>query len=184
MLIKQKKLFYLFTLFLLVPACSKIKFSDPNLRRAKTTQERETFQLGINGIECKTCAKVALKRLEEISGIRKAEFICLNKNFDGFTKIYWQNFNSNLNMNQINKKLEEEGFKLTYITGHFIGEFIKKEDKYYFKFFDSENYFQLTELLNQNKNKLYSKKKILINGTLKLDPNTNQFRLISFIVTN
>ena len=169
----SKLLFFL--IFIFLPSCQK-KINLKSSRFKNKNVITQPFKLGVDGVECKVCAKKVIHELEEIEGISKVEFICKDSNFTScYAKFSWNKKDSNLNISNINHALERNSFSLKYITGEFLGVFSNKENQKFFTLINSEDSFKVQENLEDNKLVINDNK--LINGTLFLNNNSKDFWL-------
>ncbi|MDR3647253.1 MAG: hypothetical protein P4L22_06955 [Candidatus Babeliales bacterium] len=123
--IKNKIL--LLILAILAPACSNKK-KVVNLNNNKKTNW--SYDIGIEGIECKLCAYKAVKRLEKIPDVSSVKMICTPNFRECHADLEYNNIGNNINIQAIKDVIELEGFEVKYISGNFIGIFDDKLEKF------------------------------------------------------
>lgn len=151
----NNKLLYLLTFLLILSGCSNSPI----------------FELGIDGAECKVCAKLIVDKLKTMPFISKAEFVCSKNNFnDGFVKIYLKS--NNIRVDTLVDLLNKNGFVVTYIKGRFLGSF-KQNDKFCLSL--SNEVFGFKKDI---KKAISYDKLELVQGTLKLNRSSNDYYFV------
>ena len=163
--------FSVFLLCFLLIGCNVKRKNETVFRRFKK-KNNEFFVMQINGVECRQCVIVALKRLKEVEQIDHIDCVCPRGQYEkaSFECYIKKNKEKSLPLKEMHQLLGRDDFEMTSLGGVFEG--IVTEDKQYFV----PILFELPFLIKYSPYHLFSdeeknnqKKTKTLSGTLNFD---------------
>ncbi|KKP35975.1 MAG: hypothetical protein UR26_C0001G0019 [candidate division TM6 bacterium GW2011_GWF2_32_72] len=182
-LFKNKHLLIVSMVVLILMGGCKQKVSS-KIKNRKNQIVATPFKIKIDDVECKTCAKLAIKRLKSVSGLASINFVKKDNDFESGYFDLMSLDGPMLDINSIISELAKDGFVPNSIEGFFKGQIILLEDKtpifqttrFNQTFLLSEHVGVVDELAYDDSEELLNKE-VSFYSILWLDKKTNTFRM-------
>jgi len=166
----KQLLFFLYIFPLALHGISYHKRIPKNEKRSLPAMYRKKKSNGmlctlrVEGVECGLCAQSVIDILNNFDGIEEATFKNIGLDYsESVVEFFWTKKNENIAFNEIQKKIEKEGFEFTFLVGTFYGLFEHKENANPAMLLNTLN---ISVVLKNIPEKMFKKKEIVLNGKI------------------